>query len=154
MIYHYTDSGLDNIFLENGYSIQKTAYGEGVSIEDTDGLHRAIGEWLIQLPKPLNGAELRFIRLEMELTQKDLAGILGSTEQNVRRWEKARSKSILGPADYLLRALYTEYLDGRGDVRRMVDRLAQLDQLDHAKACLRDTGSGWQVNTPAAMASA
>jgi DNA-binding transcriptional regulator YiaG len=154
MTYHYTESGLDNIYLENGYQLHKTPYGEGVSIEDTDGLHRAIGEWLIQYPKHLNGAELRFIRLEMQLTQKDLAGILGSTEQSVRRWEKARTRPILGPADYLLRALYEEYLGGDGDVRRMVDRLARLDQLDHAKACLRDTGAGWKVSMPAEMATA
>jgi putative transcriptional regulator len=152
MTYHYTDSGLDNIYLENGYTTHKTPYGDGVSIEDTTGLHKAIGAWLVLVPKPLNGAELRFIRLEMALTQKDLAGILGSTEQNVRRWEKARTKAMLGPADYLLRALYTEYLGGDGDVRRMVDRLAKLDQLDHTRACLSDTGTGWQVNEMRAVA--
>jgi len=72
-LYHYTESGLDNIYLEGGVSFHKTVYGKGVSIADTEGLHKAIGRWLIQLPKPLNGAELRFLRLEMETTQKDLA---------------------------------------------------------------------------------
>lgn len=148
MAYHYTDSGLDNIYLENGFSVYDTPYGKGVSIEDTKGLHQAIGQWLISLPKGLTGAELRFIRLEMELTQKDLAGILGSTEQNVRRWEKARAKPILRTADYLLRALYSEFIGGDGDIRRMVDRLAKLDQMDHAEARLCDTNKGWQIKDP------
>ncbi|MHB1104421.1 MAG: helix-turn-helix domain-containing protein [Devosia sp.] len=149
MAYKYTESGLDNVFLENGFTTHETPYGQGVSIEDTEGLHQAIGRWLISLPKGLTGAELRFIRLEMELTQKDLSAILGSTEQNVRRWEKAKNKPILGPADYLLRALYSEFLGGDGDVRRMIDRLAKLDQLDRAEARLCDTNKGWRVNDPA-----
>jgi DNA-binding transcriptional regulator YiaG len=144
MAYHYTDSGLDNVWLENGYTIHQTPYGEGISIQNTEGLHRAIGEWLIALPKPLSGAELRFLRLEMELTQRDLAGILGADEQAVRRWEKAKSKAINGPADRLLRALYSEYLHGDGSVRRVVDRLAALNQVDKSDVRFRETPKGWQ----------
>jgi putative transcriptional regulator len=70
--YHYTESGLDNIYLVGGVAHHKTPYGEGVSIVNTEGLHKAIGLWLIDLPKPLIGTELRFLRLEMELTQGDL----------------------------------------------------------------------------------
>lgn len=146
MAYQYTDSGLDNVYLENGYTVHETAYGKGVSIQDTAGLHRAIGAWLVELPKPLNGAELRFLRIEMELSQKTLAEIIGSTEQNVRRWEKARNKSIHGPEDRLLRALYLEYAGGDGSVRRIVDRLAELDQIEYAEAHLhRETNEEWQI---------
>lgn len=144
MAYHYIDSGLDNVWLENGYTVHQTPYGEGISIQDTDGLHRAIGEWLISLPKPLNGAELRFIRLEMELTQRDLASILGADEQAVRRWEKYRTKAVNGPADRLLRAVYGEYLHGDGSVRRMVDRLAQLNQVEKVDIRFCDTPEGWR----------
>lgn len=136
-MYHYTDSGLDNIYLANGFKIHKTPYGEGVSIQDTAGLHRQIGLWLIDLPKPLTGAELRFLRIEMDLSQAALAHIIASTEQNVRRWEKARSRPIHGPADRLIRALYNEYVGGDGTLRSMVDRLAELDQVEHPKAKLR-----------------
>jgi putative transcriptional regulator len=31
-MYHYKESGLDDIFLVNGYHIHKTPYGEGVAI--------------------------------------------------------------------------------------------------------------------------
>jgi DNA-binding transcriptional regulator YiaG len=144
MAYHYTDSGLDNVILENGYTVHKTAYGEGVSIQDTEGLHKAIGRSLVLAPKGLNGAELRFLRLEMEMTQRSLAAVLGTEEQNVRRWEKARAKEIPGPADRLIRALYTEYSGGDGSVRRLVERLSELDQIEVTEIRFRETGHGWE----------
>ena len=143
--HHYDDSGLDNVFLENGYSIHETAYGPGVSIQDTEGLRKAIGRWLIATPKPLNGAELRFLRSEMELTQRDLAGILGTTEQTLRLWEKHRKKGINGSADLLLRALYSECMGRDGSVRSMVERLGHLDQLGATEARMRETDHGWEV---------
>jgi putative transcriptional regulator len=146
MAYQYTESGLDNVFLVDGYELHKTKYGKGVSIHDTEGLHRVIGRWLVDLPKPLTGAELRFLRLEMDLSQNRLADLLGSKEQNVQRWERARTRAIWGPADRLMRALYNQYSGGDGDVRRMVDRLAELDQIEHAQAHVRETKSGWKVS--------
>ncbi|NJM81884.1 MAG: transcriptional regulator [Tabrizicola sp.] len=144
-MYHYRDSGLDNVWLENGYTVHKTTYGTGVSIHNNEGLHKAIGRWLVKLPKPLNGSEMRFLRLEMELTQRGLAGILGADEQAVRRWEKARKKPINGPADRLLRALYTEFVDGDGSVRAMVERLAELDEIAPPNVAFCDgNGQGWQ----------
>jgi putative transcriptional regulator len=154
-MYHYKESGLDNIFLENGYRVHKTPYGEGVSIQDTAGLHKAIGRWLISLPKPLNGAELRFLRLEMEATQRDLAAVIGTSEQSLRLWEKHRKKAlpntvgVPGSADRLLRAIYSEYVGGDGTVRRMLDRLAQLNQVETTQAQFRETNRGWkQRSTP------
>jgi len=145
MAYHYVDSGLDNVYLENGYIEHETAYGKAISIQDTEGLHKALGQWLVALPKPLNGAELRFLRLEMEMTQRSLASVFCSEEQNVRRWEKARTKPVPGPVDMLLRVLYSEYVGGDGSVRHMVDRLALLDQIDRAEARVREGCNGWRI---------
>ncbi|RDI58708.1 helix-turn-helix domain-containing protein [Microvirga subterranea] len=145
MAYHYTDSGLDNVYLENGFTVHKTPYGEGISIQNTEGLHQVIGRSIVMAPKAINGAELRFLRLEMDLTQRSLAAFLGSTEQNVRRWEKARRTAIPGPADRLLRLLYSEYSGGDGSVRSLVERLAELDQIDSMELHLLETGHGWQA---------
>jgi DNA-binding transcriptional regulator YiaG len=144
IMYQYKESGLDNVFLEDGYHIHKTPYGKGVSIQDTEGLHKAIGRWLISLPKPLNGAELRFLRLEMEATQRDLAAIIGTSEQTLRLWEKHRRKALPGSADRLLRAIYSEYAGGDGSVRRMLDRLAQLNQVERVKVQFHETSRGWK----------
>lgn len=146
MAYHYTDSGLDYIYLANGYAVYDTPYGEGVSIQDTDKLNKEIARWLVRMPTPLEGAELRFLRLEMELTQKDLAAIMGEQEQTVRRWEKARTRELSGSADRVLRALTNEYIDGDGSIRRMVDRLAELDQVE-PRDCVsfEETDDGWRM---------
>jgi len=158
-MYQYRESGLDNIFLENGYRVHKTAYGKGVSIQDTAGLHKAIGRWLIALPKPLIGAELRFLRLEMETTQRHLAGIIGTSEQTLRLWEKHRNKALPnnagdpGSADRLLRAIYAEYVGGDGTVRRMLDRLAELDQVNDVRVQFRETNTGWKPRSTPALKS-
>lgn len=150
-MYHYKESGLDNIFLANGFRIHKTPYGEGASIQDTAGLHKAIGRWLVSLPKPLGGAELRFLRLEIELTQRDLAAIVGTTEQTLRLWEKHHGKALPGPADRLVRAIYSEYIGGDGRLRHMLDRLAELNQVGPMEASFRETRQGWKpCRTPTA----
>jgi putative transcriptional regulator len=146
MAYHYKESGLDNIYLRDGYTIHKTAYGKGVSIADTEGLHRGIGRWLISLPKSLNGAELRFLRIEMDMTQRNLAAILGTKEQTLSLWERHRNKAMPGSADRLLRALYGDYIKEDGSVRSMLERLAELDQIKQPKeACWHETRRGWQL---------
>jgi DNA-binding transcriptional regulator YiaG len=158
-MYQYVESGLDNVFLENGYRFHKTPYGEGVSIQDTAGLNKAIGRWLISLPKPLNGAELRFLRIEMETTQRDLAEFIGTTEQTLRLWEKHRNKplpnaaGVPGSADRLLRAIYSEYIGGDGTVRHMVDRLAKLNQIDVPQVRFRETNRGWKPRSTPSLES-
>lgn len=148
MAYHYTESGLDNIWLENGFEVIETPYGKAVSIKDTKGLHKVISQWLIAAQKPLNGAELRFIRLELDHTQKGLADLIGSTEQNIRRWEKTRTKAIPGPADRLVRALLNEYINGDGSLRALVDRLAELNEICQPQAHLRLTRK-WKLEAEA-----
>ena len=148
-MHHYVESGLDNIYLENGYRLHRTPYGEGISIQDTEGLNKAIGRWLVSFPKPMTGAELRFLRLEMEATQKDLAGILGTTEQSLRLWEKHRKKAMPGPADRLLRALYLEYTGKDESVRKMLERLAKFSRKQNkAKVRFRETSRGWKQLQP------
>jgi putative transcriptional regulator len=155
-MYQYKESGLSNVYLDNGYRVNRTPYGEGISIIDTESLHKAIGHRLVTMQSPLNGAELRFLRLEMETTQKDLAGMLGTTEQTLRLWEKNRTKSINGTADRLLRALYSDYAGGKGSVRRMLKRLADIREGFHTTACFRADKSGaWsQCDDDLAQASA
>jgi putative transcriptional regulator len=147
-MHHYTESGLDNVFLVDGYRSHKTPYGKGVSIHDTEGLHRAIGRWLVDAPKPLIGAELRFLRLEMDTTQRALAEIIGTSEQNLRLWERGRNKALPGPADRLVRAVYSEYIGSDGTVRRMLDRLAKLNQVEVGRTNFQQTTKGWRAVEP------
>jgi DNA-binding transcriptional regulator YiaG len=152
MSHHYLDCGLDNVWLEDGYDVHRTPYGKGISIRDTAALHHAIGRWMIAHPKPLDGADLRFIRTELELTQRGLADMLGATEQTLRLWEKYRKKPLPGPADRLLRALYGETLNGEHSVRDMTEKLAISTQDEDVKGIFRRTRTGWQVARANALA--
>jgi hypothetical protein len=37
-MYHYTETGLQNVWLANGYNVRKTSDGDAISIENADGL--------------------------------------------------------------------------------------------------------------------
>ena len=63
--YHYTQCGLDNVWLENGYSRKTTSYGTAVSVEDVDGLHKLLASKLVEKTSALAGKEFRFLRVQL-----------------------------------------------------------------------------------------
>ncbi len=111
--HHYTESGLDNVWLENGVEHHETSYGPGISIRDLDGLDAAIANWIVARKSYWSGPEIRFLRKRMELSQKGLADLLGYSDQQVRRWE-AEKAEIPAPASRLLRLLVREW-EGKAD---------------------------------------
>lgn len=145
--YHYAECGLDNIYLLNGVEVVSTPRGEAINIRNRKGLHRAIGLMLVREKKNLNGKEFRFLRHEMNLTQRDLAGILRVNEQSVARWEKARTK-IDGPAQGLLRIMYEEYVGGNPKVIKPLQQLAELDEAfcDGCNESFSFVDEGWQLS--------
>lgn len=98
--YHYTECGLNNIYLVNGYKFIETPRGKSVSINDIDGLHKAIGLLLVTSKKDLSGEEIRFLRLELLMSQNTLAKLLGVSEQAIRRWEKGKLICLNHPNFY------------------------------------------------------
>ncbi len=103
-MYHYTDSGLDYIHLANGYDVVETPYGEGVAIHDLEGLHAVIGRCIADRPV-MSGDEFRFFRIELGLSQVDVANLFGVGESAVRNWEKGRTKYVPDPSANLMRGL-------------------------------------------------
>ncbi len=126
-MYHYTESGLSNVSLVNGYTEKETPYGDAVAIDDVDALHAAIGADLIKSPARLTGEEVRFLRQEMDLTQANLAKELKVDGQTVARWEKGESE-ISGPADGLIRVLYAWHED-KPEVKEFFGRLADQEDI-------------------------
>ncbi|PMS36291.1 DNA-binding transcriptional regulator YiaG [Trinickia symbiotica] len=139
-MYHYTETGLQNVWLANGYHVRKTAYGKAVSIEDADGLHRAIGRALAR-KSYLTGAEFRFLRKELDLSQHRAADLLGTSEQTVALWEK-RGK-IPKTADRMFRAIYLETVDGNVKLQELIERISNLDRHVDEKMIFQDTEEGW-----------
>lgn len=140
-MYHYTESGLRNIWLANGYAVRDIDGEQAVAIHDADELHRVIGRRLARKPR-LTGTELRFLRKEMGLSQNRLADMLGSTEQTVSLWE--RHGRMPKGLDRLVRLLYLECLDGNVRVQAMIDRLVDLDETEEERLVFEDGSSGWK----------
>jgi DNA-binding transcriptional regulator YiaG len=109
-ILHYTDGGLKNVWLQNGFEIRKTPYGEGVAIHDVDGLTQAICSALISKSGPLTGLEFRYIRNGgMLLSQVSLGAMMGVDAQTVARWEK--HGRLPKWADKMVRLLFVGHSD-------------------------------------------
>jgi DNA-binding transcriptional regulator YiaG len=142
-MYHYTECGLRNVWLVNGYRIHDTSYGKGVSVENMDQLHRVIAMLLITRKPALTGAEFRFLRKELGLSQAKLASLIGNNAQSVALWEK-RGR-IPKWADRFIRAIYREYAEGNA---RIVETIEQLNDLDRAekqpKLFFEETDHDWQ----------
>ena len=124
--YRYTLCGLDNVYLENGYTIKKTPYGEGIAVHDIEGLHKAIAYNLITKQRKLKGDEIRYLRKELELSQKGLSVLLDVSEATIRGWEKSRSE-ISGSANTLIRIIYLEKIGKNAKVLNLIEMINQLD---------------------------
>lgn len=143
-MYHYTDSGLDNVYLVNGYTEHDTPYGRAVSIEELDHLHEAIANGLLKATRPLTGAELRFLRHELDLSQKRLGQFFGVSDQSVARWEKKRNAAIEPLADRMIRLLYGKCKQGDSDVLSIVKLLAEADHAAAAEIKMEKHNHSWR----------
>lgn len=128
--YHYTECGLENIYLVNGFKITKFKNGdEEIFIHDIHGLHRAIGMILVSKAGLLLGDEIKFIRTTLDLSQTGLAKLLGlSDHQSVLAWEKNKYP-IPKTADHLLRAIFFGYLNVE-ESRLIYDKINEIADLD------------------------
>ncbi|KAF2389727.1 MULTISPECIES: helix-turn-helix domain-containing protein [Pseudomonas] len=124
-MYHYVESGLPNVWLSNGFVVKETAYGESVAITDVKGLHDVIGKAIAGKPSVLTGAEFRFLRKELGLSQESLAEIVGLTSQAVAIWEKTDKIPMVN--DRYLRGLYLEAKTGEADLMSAINTINKLD---------------------------
>jgi putative transcriptional regulator len=149
--YQYRECGLDNVWLVGGVEHVETPRGSGVTINDVEGLHRVIGDILVREKKNLSGKEFRFLRHEINLTQSNLAAILGVDVQTVGRWERNECE-IPGPAQGLVRLLFSEKTSGNRAISEPLERLAELDEQigEGEEITLQETPEGW---TPVAEAA-
>ena len=54
--------------------------------------------------KPIAGAEFRFLRKQMGLSQRELASLMHTSDQTVANYEKGKTEP--GPADAFMRVAY------------------------------------------------
>lgn len=129
--YNYTQCGLPNVWLIKGVEIHDTSYGKGVSIQNVEGLHKAIALALTEKPDPLTGAEFRFLRKELELSQKSLGKLLAIDAQTIAKWEK--SEIVDNAANFLIRHIYKQTINKHESYVELVNHLNDLDHNDYFK---------------------
>ena len=142
-MYHYTDGGLRNVWLANGYEITQTPYGVGVSFHNVDGLTRSICMALTRKTSPLTGAEFRYIRSAgMLLSQPALGKLMGIDGQSVARWEKTSKVPLW--ADKLARLLYAAQVNGDEPIAKAVERIKTVERLIKQKIVVRESRGQWR----------
>lgn len=143
----YRDCGLKGIWLASGYRQEEVeGVGACLEIDDIDGLHRAIAHHLVHYRKRLSGPEIRFLRVEMGLSQKRLGDALGVDEQTVSLWERSRRRPAVA-AERMLRLLYLEHADGTTRLAEMIERWNETDrQEDEAQRTTAEKNTeGWRI---------
>ena len=88
MPYHYTESGLDNVYLYNISVMQDVAGEDTICIPHINQLHKVIATALLHKKGELTGKEIRFLRTNALLSQAELAELIGKDGQTVGRWER------------------------------------------------------------------
>jgi DNA-binding transcriptional regulator YiaG len=131
------------VWLLSGYVIEETPDGAALTVQDVDGLHRAIACALVQQKKALSPGELRFLRKEMRLTQAELARFVQMSSQQVARWEKGESE-IPGPADLIIRILYAQTVGRNIDLRELAARLDQEDEGPRDRLVFAEHDGHWE----------
>lgn len=143
--YHYTDSGLDYIYLSSGFEIKKTPFGEGVTIRDLEELHDVIGCDIVNNKPNWTGSELRFIRKELGFTQKTLGMFVSRDAQTVALWEKNK-QPVPDESANILRGIYISRKKGSVELEKTLNRINDLDRQinELEKKYIADDG-GWHV---------
>ncbi|WCE31044.1 transcriptional regulator [Vibrio sp. SCSIO 43137] len=139
--YHYTECGLPNVYLKNGYTLETIDGEEYFSVDDIDGLHIAIGCLLAEKPQSLTGNEFKFFRQHFNHSRRVLGELLGVDQQTVGRWEKAES-TIPKTVDVTMRLLFLESINQDSNIGYLLQKLAEneaealmseivLEEVDH-----------------------
>ena len=142
--YHYTESGLDYVWLTGGFVREETGYGPAVMVENATKLDHAIAVSAIRYRRHLTGQEVRFLRGLMDMTQEALADLLGKDVQSIARWE--RSKTNIPPTeDRALRQIFLEHVGKAQSFTETARKVASI-RGDLNRLTVSDSGGGrWEI---------
>lgn len=124
--FHYTQCGLDDVYLLSGFKLTETEYGTAFSIQNIEALHEAIAHSLVTRDGTLSAREIRFLRKQLNMTQCQFGDLMGVGDQMVARLEKGQSK-IATSAELLLRAHFLIHaLPDEESVRELKNSMKEL----------------------------
>jgi DNA-binding transcriptional regulator YiaG len=133
-LFHYTQCGLDDVYLAGGVQVEETPYGEAFSVEHANELHEAIAKSIINDPRPLRGQEARFLRVMLHLSQEAMAKALGVDRATIIRWERARDKALSTMQDTAVRTTYASRAATDEFMVSVIKELQEGDEEAHGDA--------------------
>ena len=108
-VHKYTESGLDNVTLQDIEIRRCPSCGdEAYSIPNMGGLHRAIALALAGRHARLSGQELRFLRKYLGHSSTDFAKLLGKTKETISRWENGSRKPSVSMERFIRLMVFNE----------------------------------------------
>lgn len=119
--YHYTECGLDNVFIEGMEPVVDDAGDTVYEIPHINELHTVIASEIVEKGAAMSPKELRFLRTALGLTQAELSKIVHADEQTVRRWEQGKTP-LNSSAETVIRMLALEKL---GIKKKSVEDVAE-----------------------------
>lgn len=147
-MHHYVESGLDNVWLSNGFTVKETPYGRAVSVHHADKLDRSIALALVRDKGPaLSGKEFRFLRALIGLSQAAFGKTIDVKEQTVSLWE--RNDRVPRYAALQLQILVLGMFARNTKIGEIVDKAKTVDRLVNAKIVLTESKSAWQAKLQA-----
>ena len=119
-IYHYKESGLDNVYLDNVY-VYRCKCGEMFpSIPGVIDLHTKIGKMIVKKKSALNGKEITFLRKNIGMNANIFADYVGVDKSTLSRWENNQQK-LAKPNDRLIRLIYAHQKEfSKGDIDNLL----------------------------------
>lgn len=121
--HQYLLSGLSNVYLA-GITTHRCeeCREESAVIPKIEELHHLIFTTLIDLPLPLKGAELRFVRKYVKIQSQLFAQVLGIDRAHLSRFENGKTKS-LGTSTERLARLHIKLVNSEGNLREFVEEM-------------------------------
>jgi len=143
-LYHYTECGLSNIYLSSGYALEIIDGEEYFSVTDFDELHYVIAMDLVNSKYLLSHESFKFLRIEMNLSQKILGEKIGVDQQTIARWEKKQT-SIPKLADIVMRALYLELTTNKSNINNILQAISDSKESDLSKKIILEDNEHWEI---------
>jgi len=123
--YHFTESGLDNVWLSNWPLFICTKCDARMPmLPNPEEFTRTLVKQLVEEEHRLNGDAITFIRKRMGLTSEQLATVLGVQRTELSRWENDK-RPISFEADFKLRMEATKRLLAPETVRDVCFTVAE-----------------------------
>jgi DNA-binding transcriptional regulator YiaG len=113
---------------------------EHVSLHRRETLTRELCKVLAKKKTHLTGAEFRYLRSALLMSQRSLGQALGRTEQTIAAWEK--NGHIPKYADTMMRFIYARHSDRDERVKDIVEAMNETDR--DIYIVMRGSKKGWR----------